>query len=75
MASIRKGLDKFQAQVSLDGFAETKTFTTLQLAKSWAAKQEYLVQKNSIVKCKYQPQNFEVILTRYLKEVTSTSVI
>ncbi len=42
----------------------------MQLAKTWAAKQEYLVQKNGIVKRKFQPQNFEEILTRYLKEVT-----
>ena len=74
MASIRKRLGKFQAQVRLDGFEKTKTFTTLQLAKIWAAKQEYLVQKNGIVKRKYQPQNFEEILTRYLKEVTPRTV-
>ena len=70
MASFRKRLGKYQAQVRLDGFTKTKTFTTLQLAKSWAAKQEYLVQQNSIVKRNYHPQNFEEILTRYLKEVT-----
>jgi len=43
IASFRKRLGKYQAQVRLDGFAKTKTFTTFQLAKSWAAKQEYLV--------------------------------
>ena len=70
MASIRKRFGKYQAQVRLDGFSSTKTFASLHLAKSWAAKQEYLLQQNRITKRKYQPQNFAEILIRYLKEVT-----
>lgn len=67
MASIRKTKAGYRADVARNGIRMSKNFPTKSAASAWAARQEYLILNDDIIKT---TAPFGEILQRYAREVS-----
>ena len=71
MASIRKRNSSYQVQIRLNGHPTlTKTFSTLENAKTWARKTEAETEANGIIPRLEKGLTIGVLLKRYLETIT-----
>ncbi|MFM8608340.1 MAG: site-specific integrase, partial [Hyphomicrobiales bacterium] len=74
MASIRKRLSKWQAQIRRQGFpAQIKSFVKKEDAVRWARQQELLLDRGIVdTHAKYREMPLAALLNRYLLEIAPT---